>query len=118
MKRSNLPIFWSLFGAGGTLAALLGPVLVFITGIAAPAGLALPADALSYERMLALSQHWAGKAALFAVVSLFLWHAVHRIYYCLHDFGLHAGTGAKLLLYGSSFAGTVAAAWMLLAIGF
>jgi len=37
MKRSNLPIFWSLFGAGGTLAALLGPVLVFITGIAAPA---------------------------------------------------------------------------------
>ena len=30
------PIFWSLFGAGGMLSALTGPVLVFITGIAVP----------------------------------------------------------------------------------
>ncbi|MEI6722867.1 MAG: fumarate reductase subunit D, partial [Betaproteobacteria bacterium] len=32
MKRSNAPIFWSLFGAGGMLSALTGPALVFITG--------------------------------------------------------------------------------------
>ena len=118
MKRSNVPIFWSLFGAGGTLAALLGPVLVLITGIASPASLALPEGALSYARMMAFAQHWAGKAFLFAVIALFLWHAVHRIYYCLHDFGVHAGPGAKLLLYGSAFTGSVAAAWILLAIGF
>ena len=37
MRRSNAPIFWSLFGAGGVLSALIGPMLVFITGIAVPA---------------------------------------------------------------------------------
>jgi fumarate reductase subunit D len=31
-KRSNAPIFWGLFGAGGMIAALVGPMLVFITG--------------------------------------------------------------------------------------
>src|SRR5213076_842866 len=39
MKRSNKPIFWSLFGAGGMLSALIGPMLIFITGIAVPTGL-------------------------------------------------------------------------------
>ena len=34
MKRSNAPIFWLLFGAGGMLSALLGSMLIFITGIA------------------------------------------------------------------------------------
>ena len=39
MKRSNEPIFWSLFGAGGMLSALVAPILIFITGIIAPIGL-------------------------------------------------------------------------------
>jgi fumarate reductase subunit D len=41
LKRSNAPIFWALFGAGGMLSALLGPMLVFITGIAVPLGVAV-----------------------------------------------------------------------------
>jgi fumarate reductase subunit D len=57
MKRSNEPIFWALFGAGGMLAALIGPALVFITGIAVPNGLMFAADTMSYANMLAFSQH-------------------------------------------------------------
>ena len=56
LKRSNAPIFWALFGAGGMLSALLGPMLVFITGIAVPLGLILPADTMSYPHMLAFAQ--------------------------------------------------------------
>lgn len=118
MKRSNAPIFWSLFGAGGVVSALLGPVLVFITGIAAPTGLALQPDALSYKRMLAFAHGVPGKVLLLAVISLFLWHAAHRIYHGLHDLGAHPGVGTKVLLYGFALASTVAAAGLLLALGF
>ena len=118
MKRSNAPVFWSLFGAGGMLSALIGPMLVFITGIAVPLGIFLPRDTMSYPRMLALAQHWAGKGFLFVVVTLFLWHGVHRIYHTLHDFGIHAKTAVTLVCYGGALLGTIAAGWALLAIGF
>jgi fumarate reductase subunit D len=74
-KRSNAPIFWALFGAGGMLSALLGPMLVFITGLAIPLGLLLPPDTMSYAKMLAFSQNWLGKGFIFAIIALFLWHA-------------------------------------------
>src|SRR6478752_10132101 len=96
MKRSNAPIFWSLFGAGGVLSALLAPVLVIITGIITPIGIWMPPGALAYDRVLTFSQHWIGKGLILAVISLFLFHAAHRIYHGLHDIGVHAGTGAMV----------------------
>ena len=118
MKRSNAPIFWLLFGAGGMLAALFGTALVFITGIAVPLGWPLPAETLSYAPMLALARHWAGKAALLAVIALFAWHAAHRILHSLHDLGIHKGVVAKLACYGSAGLITLVTARALLAIGF
>ncbi len=114
MKRSNEPVFWSLFGAGGVLSALVAPILIFITGI----GVWMPPEALDYFRVLRFAQHWFGKLLLLAVISLFLFHAVHRIYHGLHDIGLHAGTGAKVAAYGSALAGTLISAYLLLVIGF
>ncbi len=118
MNRSNAPIFWLLFGAGGMLAALVGAMLVFITGIAAPMGWMLPHALPDYDRVHALAQHWLGKGFLFAIIALFLWHSAHRIFHTLHDLGVHAGTGAKLVCYGIAMAGTVVAAGALLQIGF
>ncbi len=118
MKRSNAPIFWLLFGGGGMLAALLGTMLVFITGLAVPLGWPRRSDLLSYERVLPLAQNWFGKGLLFVIISLFAWHAVHRIYHSLHDLGVHAGTLAKLVCYGSALAITLVAAVSLLRIGF
>lgn len=118
LKRSNAPIFWALFGAGGMLSALFGPMLVFITGLSIPLGLLLPPDTLSYAKVLTFAQHFIGKAFIFAVIMLFLWHAAHRIFHTLHDVGIHAGTGAKLLCYGLALLGTLVAAISLLKIGF
>ena len=115
--RSHAPIFWGLFGAGGMLSALLGPMLVLITGVLVPLGLLLPADFMSYPRMLAFAQNWVGKAFLFFVIALFAWHAAHRIFYSLHDVGVHAGLAARLLCYGAALAVTLVAAASLTALG-
>ena len=117
MKRSNAPIFWVLFGAGGMLSALIGAVLVFITGIAAPLGILLPREMLSYSSVLAFAQHWAGKGVLFVIISLFLWHSAHRIFHSLHDIGVHAGLAAKLICYGFAMAGTLLTVVVLFRLG-
>jgi len=118
LKRSNAPIFWGLFGAGGMLSALFVPMMVFITGIAIPLGFLLPANTMSYPKMLAFAQNFIGKGFIFAVISLSLWFAVHRVYHSLHEFGIHAGMGAKLICYGAAFVSTVIAAYALLGLGF
>jgi fumarate reductase subunit D len=118
MKRSNDPIFWSLFGAGGMLAALVGSALVFVTGIAVPLGILVSHDLMGYQRMLGFAQHWLGKTIVFAVIVLFLWHAACRIFHMLHDFGVHARTATKFACYGFAFAASVAAGYALYVIGF
>src|SRR5262249_10883045 len=72
----------------------------------------------SYDHALAFCRNPFGKAFVFAVVALFVWHGAHRIYHSLHDFGIHTGLLAKLACYGFAFAVTVAAAAALLSIGF
>ncbi|MDR1709028.1 MAG: fumarate reductase subunit FrdD [Candidatus Accumulibacter sp.] len=118
LKRSNVPILWLLFGAGGMMAALFGPVLVFITGIAVPLGLMLPSDAMSYANVHAFAQNFIGKGFIFAVIFLFAWHAGHRIFHSLHEIGVHGGIVAKALTYGVAAVLTVVSGLFLLAIWF
>ena len=117
MKRSERAVFWLLFGAGGMLSALLGTMLVFITGIAVPLAWPLPATLMSYSRMLGFAQHWAGKGFVFVVIALFAWHAMHRIFHSLHDIGVHATGPAKLACYLGALAVRLVAAVSLLSIG-
>ena len=103
MKRSNEPIFWSLFGAGGLVVAFILPVLIFVTGIAVPLGIISP-DSLSYIRVHEFAGSWFGRFFIFIVISLTLWHSAHRIFLSLHDLGINRGRGFfRWLLYG--FAG-------------
>lgn len=99
-RRAVEPVFWALFGAGGLLAALLGPALALVTLVLAPLGWLLPPETLSYARVLAFVQGWPGKLAVLAVVSLFLFHGVHRIHHTLHDLGLPASPLANWLWHG------------------
>jgi len=117
-KRSNAPFFWLMFGAGGMLSALFGTALVLITGLATPLGIGLHSDFMAYPRVLAFAQNFIGKGFVFVVITLFAWHAAHRIFHSLHDVGIHNGTVAKLLCYGSAFVMTCVAAYSLLCIGF
>ena len=107
MAKSNKPIFWSLFAAGGTLAAFLAPVLVLLFLLAA---LGYAPDLLRYDRLHACAAHWFGKLFLWGVISLFLWHAAHRLRVTLHDFGLRQDGVVAVLVYLGAAAGTVLSA--------
>ena len=104
MAKSNKPIFWSLFAAGGTLAAFLAPVLVLLFLLAA---LGYAPALLSYAQLHAFAAHWIGKLFLLGVISLFLWHAAHRLRVTLHDFGLRQDAIVAVVVYLVAAAGTV-----------
>ena len=113
MAKSNEPIWWSLFSAGGVVAALLVPVLIFITGIAYPLGL-LPGDALQFAKMQALLSHPLTRVFCFVLLSLPLFHWAHRFRFTLVDVGLKSiHTLVAVLCYGAAIAGTIAAAVIL-----
>jgi fumarate reductase subunit D len=113
MAKSNKPIVWSLFAAGGTLAAFLAPVLVLLFLLAA---LGRAPDLLSYTQLHAFAAHWLGKLFVLAVITLFLWHAAHRLRITLHDFGLRQDALVAVLVYLVAAAGTTSSIVLLLRI--
>lgn len=117
-KPSAQPPLWMLFGAGGMISALIGWMLVLLTGIAAPLDLFSAKSLLTYENVLAFARNPLGKLFLFACVSLFLWHAAHRIYHTLHDLGIRAGVASWLWCYGVALLVTVLVAFRLILLGF
>lgn len=113
MARSNKPIVWGPFAAGGTLTAFLTPVLVALTLLAA---LGHAPGILAYDSLRALASHWLAKLAFAAVVFLSLWSAAHRLRITATDLGLRADTLVATLVYAGALAGTGAAVLYLLGI--
>jgi fumarate reductase subunit D len=110
-KRSNEPIAWSLFGAGGMVVAFIIPVLAIITGF-----LFVPDSSLRvYELIDSWLSHWIGKVGLFLIISLTLYHTVHRVYHGLHDLHVKGNDVLMLVLfYGTATVlSVVCAAWLL-----
>lgn len=116
MKRSNEPVFWLLFGAGGMLSALIGAVLILATGILAPHGWILPTTTMDHAHVHALAAHPLGKIAIFAVIALFLWHSVHRMAETLRDAVGFEGYVVPTMLRCIAFLATLWCGWLLLAI--
>lgn len=111
MAKSNKPVIWGLFAAGGTVTAFVTPALVLLTFL--PAAGVVP-ELLAYDNLRAFAGHWAGKAAVFAVIFLSLWHAAHRLRVTLHDFGVRADLLVAIAVYLAAAAGSLAAAYYLL----
>tara|TARA_B100000586_G_scaffold25482_1_gene16727 strand:+ start:180 stop:557 length:378 start_codon:yes stop_codon:yes gene_type:complete len=111
MAKSNEPIWWSLFSAGGMLAAMIFPILIIITGILVPFGLASD-DPLNFERIhSAVTQNNYVKLIFFIVITLPLFHWAHRFRFTLVDVGLKSmSTLISILCYGGAIAGTIASA--------
>jgi fumarate reductase subunit D len=113
MAKSNKPVVWGLFAAGGTVTAFLTPALLLLTLL--PAFGVMP-ELLAYENMRSFAGHWLGRLAAFGILFLAMWHAAHRLRITLHDFGVRADTAVAVAVYLAAAAGTLAAAYFLLRI--
>jgi fumarate reductase subunit D len=120
--------WWGLFAVGGMTAALLLPVHILLQGILGPLGIVPVAgkaldpaggsDAqASYETLRGLVANPLVKLYLFALISLPLYHAAHRLRYVAIELGLRAARGpAGLIWYAAAVAGTLVAAYVLLTV--
>ena len=108
MAKSNEPIWWSLFSAGGVVAAFFVPITIILTGIA------VPADWIGAENLRRLLGHPLARLYLGVLISLPLFHWAHRFRYVAADLGLK-GMGGMLALvcYSTAILGTVMAIFFL-----
>lgn len=113
MAKSSKPLVWGLFAAGGTVAAFVTPALIVLTLLAA---LGHTPDLLAYGKLRALAAGWTGKAVLFGIIFLSLWHAAHRLRTTLHDFGIRNDAIVAFVAYLVAAIGSIAAAVYLLRI--
>ncbi len=97
------PLFWLLFAGGGTASAMLLPAMVFVTGVAVPAGWVAEDDLVS------LIGNPLTRLVVVGLVFLFLFHWAHRFRYALVDLGLGRLGKQAWLFYGTALAGTILA---------
>ncbi len=115
MAKSGEAFWWSLFSAGGMLAALLVPIHVVLSGIVAPLGW-VSAETFGTQ-MQVLVSHPLTKIYLFVLFSLTFFHCFHRIRHTLYDTGLRQyQTPIAVICYGAAVIGTLATVFVLLAI--
>ncbi|MDH4189794.1 MAG: fumarate reductase subunit D [Betaproteobacteria bacterium] len=105
MAKSNKPIVWGPFAAGGTLTAFLTPALMLLTLLVA---LGSVPELLTYASLRAFASHWLAKAAIVVVVFLSLWSAAHRLRITAYDLGLRADIPVAVVVYAVALAGTAA----------
>ncbi len=111
MARSNEPIWWSLFSAGGVVAAFFLPVTILITAIVVPAGW------LKAEELRELVVHPLTRLYLFVLISLPMFHWAHRFRFVAVDLGLKKISSIlPMLCYGTACVVTLLALFCLVTI--
>ncbi len=108
MARSNEPIWWSLFSAGGVVAAFFLPVTILITGIVVPAGW------LKAEDLLKQVGDPLTRLYLFVLISLPMFHWAHRFRYVAVDLGFKRISNIlPMVCYGTALVVTLLALFYL-----
>jgi fumarate reductase subunit D len=112
IKRSAEPLLWMVFSAGGVVAALVLPMLLFLFAVAFPLGWIAPPSATHLASVIG---HPLTRLTLVAVCTVSLFHAAHRFRYTLYD-GLqikHLNEIIALACYGGAVVGSVVSAYLL-----
>ena len=111
MAKSNEPIGWSLFSAGGMATAFFVPVTIVLTSMLVPSGW-IGAEGLRQLVVLPVTRLY-----LFVLISLSLFHWAHRFRYVLVDLGLRNLAGIlAITCYGAAVLGTIMAGFFLVSL--
>jgi fumarate reductase subunit D len=103
-----------MFSAGGVLAAVFLPSLVFLFGLAFPLGWIDPPE---YDHLRAVVGHPLTFVVLLGLFVLMLVHSAHRFRYTLYDgLQIKLRRTVAVLCYGAAAAGAVAALVVLLSV--
>ena len=106
-KKSLEPVLWTLFSAGGVLAAVLLPSLALLFGLALPLGWL---DRPDHEHLLAVVGHPVAVVVLLGAFVLMLVHSAHRFRYTLYDgLQIKKKRTVAVLCYGAAIVGSAAA---------
>ena len=112
VNKETEPIFWTLFSAGGVVAALFLPVQLFIFGLGVPLGWMHSPGQSALSQLL---HSPITRLYLFVLCSIPLFHFAHRFRYTLYD-GLqikHLNEVVFAGCYGVAVLGTVLAGYLL-----
>jgi fumarate reductase subunit D len=110
-RASPEPFLWLLFSAGGVVAALTVPVLLFLFGLAFPLGWV---DAPSYAELHGLVRNPLTRLVVVGLSALMLMHAAHRLRHTIRD-GLqlqHYSNAIAFACYGAAGLGTLYAIFL------
>ena len=113
MAIAKKAFVWGLFAAGGTVSAFIFPLLIVLFLLMS---MGRVPEGLQYANIQAFAASWVGKAGLFIVISLSLWHAAHRLRVVFHDFGVRLDKAVANAVYLVAFVGTVMTAFYLFKI--
>jgi fumarate reductase subunit D len=71
------PLLWGIFSAGGTIAAFVLPIHIFLNNVAPQLGW-ISADVVSYNTMANLLSHQLVKIYIICTFIMMFYYAVHR----------------------------------------
>ncbi len=88
-SRSDEPMYWLMFGAGGMVASIVLPSIMIILIVAGIQG-DVNGGLLNFEQVKGLFGNWFLSICLFGIVFLLSFYALHRMHHSSHDFGIHS----------------------------
>jgi len=102
MRASNEPFLWSMFSAGGMIAALVVPALLIVTGFLVPGG------GVDFDRLHDVLTNPIARLVVFGVAFLTFAHWAHRFRHTLVDVGLKRFERyIAVCCYGAALVGSV-----------
>lgn len=88
--RSDEPMYWLLFGAGGMVASMVLPAIMVVLIAAGYTSDDLNSGVLNLNQVHNIFSNWLLSLIVFGVVFLLSFYALHRMHHSSHDFGIHS----------------------------